>query len=51
MNAASDLLQQVFGEAGRHVRSAVGMAVLPRDTCVEVELIVQARESSGEAAA
>lgn len=43
MNGASELLQTVFGEAGRHVRSAVGMAVLPRDTCVEVEIIVQVR--------
>ncbi len=51
MNAASDLLRQAFGESGRHARSAVGMAVLPRDTCVEVELIVQVRESSGEAGA
>lgn len=47
MNSASDLLQQAFGEAGRHARSAVGMAVLPRDICVEVELTVQIRE--GEA--
>ncbi len=51
MNAASDLLQQVFGEPGRHARSAVGMAVLPRDTCVEVELIVQVRGDSGAAGA
>lgn len=43
MNAASDLLQRVFGEAGRHARSAVGMIVLPRGTCVEVELIVRVR--------
>ena len=43
MNGASELLQAAFGEAGRHARSAVGMAALPRDTCVEVELIVQVR--------
>ena len=43
MNGASELLQAAFGEAGRHVRSAVGMAVLPRDTCVEVEIVVQVR--------
>ena len=46
MNAASELLQAAFGEAGRHARSAVGMAVLPRDTCVEVELIVAVREGA-----
>jgi enamine deaminase RidA (YjgF/YER057c/UK114 family) len=39
INGASELLIEVFGEAGRHARSAVGMAVLPRDTPVEVELI------------
>ena len=44
MNGAPELLQAAFGEAGRHVRSAVGMAVLPRETCVEVEIIVQVGE-------
>lgn len=39
-NGASDLLSQVFGDAGRHVRSAVGVAVLPRNAAVEVELTV-----------
>lgn len=39
-NGASDLLAQVFGDAGRHVRSAVGVAVLPRNAAVEVELTV-----------
>lgn len=37
-NGASELLGQVFGEAGAHVRSAVGVAVLPLDSPVEVEL-------------
>ena len=41
VNGASELLQDVFGEAGRHARSAVGMAVLPLDTPVEVELIAE----------
>ena len=41
VNGASDFLIEVFGEAGRHARSAVGMAVLPLDTPVEVELIVE----------
>jgi enamine deaminase RidA (YjgF/YER057c/UK114 family) len=40
-NGASGLLIEVLGEAGRHARSAVGMAALPRDTPVEVELIVE----------
>ena len=43
VNGASDLLIEVFGEAGRHARSAVGMAVLPLDTPVEVELIAEVR--------
>jgi enamine deaminase RidA (YjgF/YER057c/UK114 family) len=41
INGASQLLQDVFGEAGRHARSAVGMAVLPLDSPVEVELIAE----------
>ncbi len=41
VNGASELLLEVFGEAGRHARSAVGVAVLPRDAPVEVELIVE----------
>jgi enamine deaminase RidA (YjgF/YER057c/UK114 family) len=41
INGASELLQDVFGEAGRHARSAVGLAVLPLDSPVEVELIAE----------
>ncbi|MES9536892.1 RidA family protein [Spirillospora sp. NPDC049024] len=41
INGASDLLAEVFGDAGRHARSAVGVAVLPRDVPVEVELIAE----------
>jgi len=44
VNGASDLLGEVFGEAGAHARSAVGVAVLPRDAPVEVELIVEVRQ-------
>jgi enamine deaminase RidA (YjgF/YER057c/UK114 family) len=40
-NGASDLFGEVFGEAGRHARSAVGVASLPRDAPVEVELVVE----------
>ena len=41
VNGASELLVEVFGDAGRHARSAVGVAALPRDTPVEVELIAE----------
>jgi enamine deaminase RidA (YjgF/YER057c/UK114 family) len=44
VNGASELLGAVFGEAGRHARSAVGVAVLPMDAPVEVELIVEVDE-------
>ena len=40
-NGASELLGQVFGDAGRHTRSAVGVPVLPLDAPVEVELLVE----------
>jgi enamine deaminase RidA (YjgF/YER057c/UK114 family) len=40
-NGASELLIEVFGDAGRHSRSAVGTAVLPLDSPVEVELIAE----------
>ena len=41
INGASELLIEVFGEAGRHARSAVGLAALPLDSPVEVELIAE----------
>ena len=41
INGASELLGKVFGEAGAHARSAVGVAVLPLDAPVEVELIAE----------
>ena len=43
VNGASELLGEVFGEAGRHARSAVGVAELPGGVPVEVELIVEVR--------
>ena len=43
VNGASELLGQVFGDAGVHARSAVGVAVLPLDAPVEVEMIVEVR--------
>jgi enamine deaminase RidA (YjgF/YER057c/UK114 family) len=45
INGASDLLTEVFGDAGQHARSAVGVAVLPLDTPVEVELIAEVATS------
>jgi enamine deaminase RidA (YjgF/YER057c/UK114 family) len=39
IDAASNLLLEIFGEAGRHARSAVGVAELPRDVPVEIEFI------------
>jgi len=39
-NGASELMQEVFGEAGRHARSAVGVTVLPLGVAVEVDAIV-----------
>ncbi|XVQ10874.1 RidA family protein [Spirillospora sp. CA-255316] len=41
INGASDLLGEIFGDAGRHARSAVGVAVLPSNVPVEVELIAE----------
>lgn len=41
INGASQVLQDIFGEAGVHARSAVGVAVLPMDSPVEVELILE----------
>jgi len=41
MNGASDFLVEHFGEAGKHVRSAVGVSSLPRNASVEVELVVE----------
>lgn len=44
INGASELLGKVFGTAGAHARSAVGVAELPLDSPVEIELIVRARD-------
>ena len=41
VNGASDLLVEVFGEAGRHARSAVGMQSLPNGIPVEIEMILE----------
>ena len=46
VNGASDVVGEIFGEAGAHVRSAVGVAVLPLDAPVEVELVVEVSDAS-----
>lgn len=44
LDAASDLVGEIFGEAGRHARSAIGVAELPRDVAVEIEMVAAYRE-------
>jgi len=44
LNAASELLSEVFGEKGRHARVAVGVAVLPIDSPVEIDFIFEVTE-------
>jgi len=48
LDAASRLLREVFGDAGRHARSAVGVAALPRRAPVEIEFIFTVRKSIEE---
>ena len=43
INGASELIGEIFGESGAHVRSAVGVAALPLNAPVEVELVVEVR--------
>lgn len=45
VNGASDLMVSIFGDAGRHARSAVGVPVLPRGAAVEIDAIVAVRRS------
>lgn len=44
VNGASELFVQVFGDKGKHARSAVGVCALPLDCCVEVEAVVLLKE-------
>lgn len=44
MNGYSDVMVEIFGEKGKHARSAVGMHALPSDIAVEVEVIVEVEE-------
>jgi enamine deaminase RidA (YjgF/YER057c/UK114 family) len=43
INGASDLLTEVFGETGRHVRAAVGVSALPRNALVEIQMTVRVK--------
>jgi enamine deaminase RidA (YjgF/YER057c/UK114 family) len=44
INGFSDLMVEVFGEAGKHARSAIGLGSLPRNIPVEIEMIVEMKE-------
>jgi enamine deaminase RidA (YjgF/YER057c/UK114 family) len=44
LNGASELLLDLFGESGRHARSALGTSVLPKNIPVEVEMVVEVKE-------
>ena len=40
-NGATDLLSELYGAAGAHARSAVGMGSLPNQACIEIEMIIE----------
>jgi enamine deaminase RidA (YjgF/YER057c/UK114 family) len=41
LNGGSDFLVQIFGDAGKHARAAVGASSLPKNSCIEIEMIVE----------
>ena len=43
-NGATDLLSELYGEAGSHARSAVGLAALPNGACIEIEMIMEVED-------
>ena len=43
-NGASELLLEVFGDKGKHARSAFGVAQIPFGSCIEIELIAEIRD-------
>ena len=43
-NGATDLLSQLYGDAGAHARSAVGMGSLPNGACIEIEMILEVED-------
>lgn len=45
INGASDLLVEVFGDAGRHVRAALGVSALPRNSLVELQMTVRVKSA------
>src|SRR5207253_1131813 len=45
-NGATDLLSQLYGDAGAHARSAVGLAALPNGACIEIEMILEVEDWS-----
>ena len=51
INGCSDLFVEVFGDRGRHARSAVGMGSLPRGIPVEIEVIVEVEDAPARGAA
>ena len=48
VNGASDLLVEVFGDAGRHARTSVGVSELPLDIPVEIDVIVEIKPGAGQ---
>jgi enamine deaminase RidA (YjgF/YER057c/UK114 family) len=46
INGASDLIVALWGDAGRHTRAAVGVASLPKNAAVEIQMLVELRESA-----
>ncbi|MCX6033806.1 MAG: RidA family protein [Chloroflexi bacterium] len=47
INGASDLLEQLFGERGRHARTSIGVNILPGNIPVEIEMVLQVRNRTG----
>ena len=43
-NGATDLLSELYGDAGAHARSAVGMSALPNQACIEIEMILEVED-------
>ncbi|GAA0327730.1 RidA family protein [Bacillus carboniphilus] len=48
LDAASELLEQIFGEKGRHTRTAIGAAELPSNTSVEIDFVIAVKEEGGQ---
>jgi enamine deaminase RidA (YjgF/YER057c/UK114 family) len=48
MNGASDFIVQIFGDAGKHARIAVGANSLPLDSCTEIDMVVEISLGSEE---